>query len=399
MPVLRPHLFFYLYYLDPNVCERREYKVNDLLSSEENLISISLNFKKLLLRERCSEYLVRYGQDHRVKETMRRELEEIIKNNQRNVNKLKKLKEKKLLEYGINPKVLEDKEKILKDAQALMKSIWSDPHYRFNAIERYAIIQELKEIDKPSLNIEDYIRNWNLDKSYSKNFHELEELLKRAYSGKLLKIMIKVERCIIGLGNKGPFEVGMTLHPIFGLPYIPGSAVKGLFKRAFELWCLGGSGQRNIGYNTFKEIFVPILENEEEKEKKEDGIVFTDALLAVENGRVSGEICLDVMCPHIKPDETPLTEFKSPIPVQFWILRNAKMAFYAFPSTRAFNEGKAEEWIDTMEKFFKDLKDQPEEHPFTVISTQDGLDWILAFGAKTSSGYGTFKILEVNKLW
>ena len=35
-------------------------------------------------------------------------------------------------------------------------------------------------------------------------------------------------RLIVGLGNKGPLEIGMTLHHTTGLPYIPGSALKGL---------------------------------------------------------------------------------------------------------------------------------------------------------------------------
>jgi CRISPR-associated protein Cmr6 len=35
-------------------------------------------------------------------------------------------------------------------------------------------------------------------------------------------------RLIVGLGNKGPLEIGFTLHHTTGLPIIPGSALKGL---------------------------------------------------------------------------------------------------------------------------------------------------------------------------
>ncbi len=35
-------------------------------------------------------------------------------------------------------------------------------------------------------------------------------------------------RMVIGLGGKGALEFGITLHPVTGLPYIPGSALKGL---------------------------------------------------------------------------------------------------------------------------------------------------------------------------
>lgn len=40
--------------------------------------------------------------------------------------------------------------------------------------------------------------------------------------------MVARSRMIIGLGGKGALEFGITLHPVTGLPYIPGSALKGL---------------------------------------------------------------------------------------------------------------------------------------------------------------------------
>lgn len=36
----------------------------------------------------------------------------------------------------------------------------------------------------------------------------------------------------IGLGNPSPFEVGLTLHHTYGVPYLPGAALKGLARRA-----------------------------------------------------------------------------------------------------------------------------------------------------------------------
>lgn len=41
-------------------------------------------------------------------------------------------------------------------------------------------------------------------------------------------MMVNRSRMIIGLGGKGALEFGITLHPVTGLPYIPGSALKGL---------------------------------------------------------------------------------------------------------------------------------------------------------------------------
>lgn len=36
----------------------------------------------------------------------------------------------------------------------------------------------------------------------------------------------------IGLGNASPLEVGLTIHHTYGTPYLPGSAIKGLLRRA-----------------------------------------------------------------------------------------------------------------------------------------------------------------------
>ncbi|MCX7926276.1 MAG: hypothetical protein N2554_10760, partial [Fimbriimonadales bacterium] len=39
----------------------------------------------------------------------------------------------------------------------------------------------------------------------------------------------------IGLGNASPLEVGLTLHHTYGMPVIPGSALKGLCRRGARL--------------------------------------------------------------------------------------------------------------------------------------------------------------------
>lgn len=47
--------------------------------------------------------------------------------------------------------------------------------------------------------------------------------------------MFTRSRLIVGLGGKGALEFGITLHPVTGLPYIPGSALKGLC-RSYTLY-------------------------------------------------------------------------------------------------------------------------------------------------------------------
>lgn len=49
----------------------------------------------------------------------------------------------------------------------------------------------------------------------------------KRFSGRLLS------RLIVGLGGKGPLEVGITLDRVTGLPYIPGSALKGVSRSMY----------------------------------------------------------------------------------------------------------------------------------------------------------------------
>jgi CRISPR-associated protein Cmr6 len=54
-----------------------------------------------------------------------------------------------------------------------------------------------------------------------------------------------IGRLIIGLGGKGALETGITLHHTTGLPYIPGSALKGLC-RSYALFTLASQHKLSV---------------------------------------------------------------------------------------------------------------------------------------------------------
>jgi len=57
--------------------------------------------------------------------------------------------------------------------------------------------------------------------------HSLEILEKNGY--KISNITLKTDwRLIVGLGNESVYKTSITLHHIYGIPYIPGSAIKGI---------------------------------------------------------------------------------------------------------------------------------------------------------------------------
>lgn len=117
-----------------------------------------------------------------------------------------------------------------------------------------------------------------------------------------------VDHMIIGLGSDSVLETGLTLHHTYGVPYIPGSAVKGLCAHyCHEL----GEGFQD-GSDLYKTIFG---------DTSQAGMIrFHDALIEPE----SLGNCLkdDVMTPHHSAyygsnGETAPTDFDSPTPVTF----------------------------------------------------------------------------------
>jgi CRISPR type III-B/RAMP module RAMP protein Cmr6 len=90
----------------------------------------------------------------------------------------------------------------------------------------------------------------NLDNKFWKAFAERQQELATAglpAGGKLLRFPMRVTwRLSIGLGVPHPLETGITLHHLYGVPYLPGSAVKAV-TRAWRLHAIA------------REIGIPLL--------------------------------------------------------------------------------------------------------------------------------------------
>ena len=66
------------------------------------------------------------------------------------------------------------------------------------------------------------------EKALSKIYGQ-EKLPNKVDGQQLLHRMVRsADRLALGLGNASPLEVGLTLHHTYGVPFIPGSALKGL---------------------------------------------------------------------------------------------------------------------------------------------------------------------------
>lgn len=111
----------------------------------------------------------------------------------------------------------------------------------------------------------------------------VEGLRRQGYNIKTIKL--KPEwRMIVGLGNESVYETSMTLHHIYGIPYIPGSAIKGVVRN----YCIN-SIYNKVGLMDMQQINIieKILENFEiEKDRNLDYKDFQDTFTAF-NGKKS----------------------------------------------------------------------------------------------------------------
>ncbi len=172
-----------------------------------------------------------------------------------------------------------------------------------------------------------------------------------------------VSNLITGVGISTPLEIGMSLDFNLGVPYIPGSTLKGILRYAY---CVNYGRENNVEEVPSHEAgLVALFGSEDHKEPQSGGIAFLDAY--PENPKLA----LDIMNPHTgsyykaksQPDDT-----ESPVPIKFLALeKGTKVKFqYLFLNTEA-------------KKYQTEL-----ENAYELALTELGI------GAKTMSGYGLF---------
>lgn len=201
-------------------------------------------------------------------------------------------------------------------------------------------------------------------------------------------------RMIVGLGSESVYEVSITLHHIYGFPYIPGQTVKGItrhwgvVKLADELV---NETSQNVGSiieyvsrslekgEITKELFE-ILEKTSDKEQfktefnqlveifgtqnQEGKIIFFDAMPLK-----FPELDIDIMNPHYAEyysGKKPPADYLNPTPIFFITVgKNSKFSF----SIGTNDNNK----VNLLETAFNLLKESLSNH---------------GIGAKTSLGYG-----------
>ncbi len=161
-------------------------------------------------------------------------------------------------------------------------------------------------------------------------------------------------RMVIGLGASHPQETSMTLHHIYGIPYIPGSAVKGVTRHWVILSKFGNDEKKAEEDEDFRNIFGT--------QAQAGKVIFFDAYPVDEI-----KLKIDIMNPHYQDYYSkgePPADWQNPTPIKFLTVEKTKFSF----SLACRDE-------DLLQKATNYLKEALRDH---------------GVGAKTALGYGLF---------
>jgi CRISPR-associated protein Cmr6 len=175
-------------------------------------------------------------------------------------------------------------------------------------------------------------------------------------------------RLIVGLGAESVLETSITLHRTYGVPYLPGSALKGLAAAAAHRQLADHSSWRKTGSDG------PIGESHQVLfgDTKVSGYVtFHDALWIPEETGTRLPLDPDVLTVHhpgyYGGEDVPPADWDSPLPVPFVSARGSYLLAWTGPPV----------WTQAAYDILKEAL------------AKDGL------GAKTAAGYGRFKVESI----
>lgn len=173
-----------------------------------------------------------------------------------------------------------------------------------------------------------------------------------------------------GLGNEHPIENGFAFLTPYGLPYLAGSGVKGIMRRAMQEL----RDDRKAG---FTDDAIDALFGPEEVNKPEDAKRGAMDFWDVFPKPFGDKLVVEIMTPHFgsyyQGKSTP-HESGAPIPVNFLAVpAKSDFDFHVVCHPSRLPETLQNTWRDLLQKAF--------DHAF---------EWV-GFGAKSSVGYGAMK--------
>jgi CRISPR-associated protein Cmr6 len=170
-----------------------------------------------------------------------------------------------------------------------------------------------------------------------------------------------------GLGNEHPIENGFAFLTPYGLPYLAGSGVKGILRRAMQE--LQSDGEDGFTLESINALFGPELIAKPEDAQR-GALDFWDVFPQP----AGNKLVVEIMTPHFggyyQKNETP-HDSGAPIPVSFLAVpAKSQFDFHVVCQPMRLPLSLQTQWRTLLDRAF--------QHAF---------EWV-GFGAKTSVGYG-----------
>lgn len=175
-------------------------------------------------------------------------------------------------------------------------------------------------------------------------------------------------RLAVGLGIANPLEVGIHLHPVYGLPMIPGSALKGVCAHhCHRVW-----GAKDPAFQKDADHHRWLFGTTEQA----GAITFLDAWWTP---GINGPLVHEVITPHHQKwqdgGDVPPTDFDSPIPVPFLAASGKFLMALEYSGPKPADKAEADQcgaWVKLAWNLLRETL------------TESGV------GGKTTSGFGIF---------
>jgi len=173
-----------------------------------------------------------------------------------------------------------------------------------------------------------------------------------------------------GLGNEHPIENGFAFLTPYGLPYLAGSGVKGILRRAMQE--LNEDGEEGFTSEAIDALFGPEKIDTSEDARR-GALDFWDVF----PNPAGGKLVVEIMTPHYggyyQKDESP-HDSGAPVPVSFLAVpAKSQFDFHVICQPSRLPESLKDHWRVLLDRAF--------QHAF---------EWV-GFGAKTSVGYGAMR--------
>ena len=182
-----------------------------------------------------------------------------------------------------------------------------------------------------------------------------------------------------GLGNEHPLENGFAFLWPYGLPYLPGSGVKGVLRQAArELAGVSGAVEWDIESDWTDAAILALFGSEDSSNAQRGALSFWDVIPQIAGDYLSVEVMTGHQAHYYMKGQTP-HESGQPVPVYFLTVPPKSGFTFHVVCDRPFLRRTAPEL--TGNDRWKALLHQAFEHAF---------DW-LGFGAKTAVGYGVME--------